>query len=309
MTLISTTHSSSIKVPFSSQMNRELARALGLKLYMAQAELSQRINTQHCAESYVPSQFHGKGGISIAPCRSMHSCFLCTPQQFAKMRAQLSSLIRLWSNDGVVITATFNLPFPLEVSLGQRYRYLKDCWAALTKDSRFQKLRTSHSLKYVRVLEDKYSKGQWFPHFHVVFFLDSDGLPELSELSLSLRSLWARKAQNLGLHATLPAVQHVGEFTDGTHLKLAQYLTKASFVGLDLDLEAIDANKDELTPFHLFQIAVGAGDFDALRAWREFELYSGGQNRFVFSSGALIDRAKLKRAKSSDRQKRVFEAP
>jgi hypothetical protein len=62
-------------------------------------------------------------------------------------------------------------------------------------------------------------------------------------------SLTARKARNLGSHTTLPAVQHFEKFKDGTQRKLGQYLTKARFVGLGLDPEAIDTNKNELTRF------------------------------------------------------------
>jgi hypothetical protein len=309
--LLAESPSSSIKVSITSEMKALLARALRQKLYLAQKTESGLTQVQSCVAHYIPSKTEGKLGKSIRPCHSKHACLLCTPQEFGKEEAKISSLLNLWSQEGLVIFLTFNLPFTPEMDLGSRYSLLRQCWESLMGDSRMHNLRVRRGIKYVRVLEERLIEGHWFPHFHVALLIEGlqDSEQEFLDYSAPIRSLWADKARKHGLPTTLSSVQDARRFIKGTHYELANYLTTNGRVGLHLDAATYDLSRGSFTPIELFQLFVGNGDADAKSHWEEFEFFSSGKQRFTYSVKARRDLQSLKSRKSLVRQNNASERP
>lgn len=308
---LATSHSSSIKVSITSEMVGQLARSLRLRLYMAQMTESGLTQVQSCVANYVPSKVEGKLGKSIRPCHSRHACFLCTPQEFGKEESNISSLLKTWSQQGLVVLLTLNLPFRQEMDLGARYASLKKCWDGLMRDSRIQNLRTQNGIKYVRVLEERLIDGHWFPHYHVALLIQGvePSAQNFQHFSAPIRLLWADKAKRIGMAHTLSSVQDAKQFVPGTHTKLARYLTENGRVGLHLDVESYDLQKGSFTPFGMFQIFVATGDADAKSRWEEFEFFSSGRHRFTYSAKAREDLRLLKIQKGLHRQNNALGRP
>jgi len=303
--------SSSIKVSITSEMISQLARALRLRLYLTQMTESGLTQVQNCSGNYIPSMSEGKLGKSIRPCHSKHACFLCTPQQFAREESNIASLLKTWSQQGLLVLLTLNLPFTEGMDLGARYSSLKRCWDGLMRDSRLQNLRAKNGIKYVRVLEERLIDGNWFPHFHVAILIQGvePSQQNFQDFSAPLRLLWADKARKVGMPSTLSSVQDAQLFRPGTHYKLAHYLTENGRVGLHLDVESYDLQKGSFTPFEMFQIFVATGDADAKSHWEEFEFFSSGRHRFTYSVKAREDLHLLKMQRSLDRQKNAARRP
>ena len=309
--LLAETPSSSIKVSITSEMKGLLARALRQKLYLAQMTESGLTQVQSCVAHYIPSKTEGKLGKSIRPCHSKHACLLCTPQEFGKEEGKISSLLRVWSQQGMVIFLTFNLSFTAQMDLGSRYALLRQCWESLMGDSRMHNLRVRKGIKYVRVLEEKLIDGHWFPHYHVLLLIEGlqDSDQEFLDYSYQIRTLWAGKAKKHGLPTTLSSVQDARRFIKGTHYELANYLTTNGRVGLHLDATSYDLSRGSFTPIELFQIFVANGDADAKSHWEEFEFFSSGKQRFTYSLKAREDLKSLKIPRSSPRQNNASARP
>ncbi len=303
--------SSSIKVSITSEMVGQLARALRLKLYLAQMTESGLTQVQHCAANYVPSTVEGKLGKSVRPCHSRHACLLCTPQEFAREGGNMSTLLRNWEGQGLLILLTLNLPFSEAMDLGARYDGLRRCWEALMGDSRIQNMRVKNGIKYFRVLEERLIGGSWFPHFHVVLLIQGveSNDANLLAYSMPLRTLWAEKGRKLGFSATNSSVQDARLYVSGSHNRLANYLTENGRVGLNLDLDNYELEKGSFTPFELFQIYVATGDADAKNHWDDFEFFSSGKHRFTYSVKARQDLKSEQSRKSLLRQNKNFRRP
>lgn len=178
-------------------------------------------------------------------------------------------------------------------------------------DSRIHGLRVKHGLKYVRVLEERLIDGRWFPHYHVILLIQGVETSSVSfqEHSTPLRVLWADKARKIGMKKTLSSVQDAKQFIDGSHNRLARYLTENGRVGLRLDVESYELNRGSFSPFELFQIYLATGDADAKSHWDEFEFFSSRLHRFTYSAKARDDLKMFKTSRALGRQNMHHKRP
>lgn len=162
---------------------------------------------------------------------------------------------------------TLTLPFPEGSSLSDRYSLLLDAWTSLLQ-SRFTKaLRRTLNLGYIRVLEETFADGFFFPHIHAFFVLDDS--PHAKRDIYQISQTWVE----MGLkHGVFPKAhsQSVDEVKKSEVSRISNYVTKHQYV--DLSFDAMNwSESDAIRPIQLLQVAAAQGDFSVLEYWREFE--------------------------------------
>ena len=252
----------------STRVPTALARGVRYALHEFLQEYTTLPSLGSCSRHIVDSITNPSTKITTKPCRSPHACPLCTPKWLANKRTRIMNcLCDELSRGRRVFLVTLTLPFPKGSSLSVRYRLLLDVWTSLMQ-SRFTKaLRRSMNLGYIRVLEETFADGFFFPHIHAFFILDDS--PHTAKEIYQISNSWVE----MGLkHGVFPKShgQSVDEVKQSEVVRLSRYVLKHQYI--DLGFDAMNWSESvAIRPIQLLQTAAAKGDFSLLECWREFE--------------------------------------
>lgn len=221
-----------------------------------------------CSRHIVDSITNPSTKITTNPCRSPHACPLCTPKWLANKRSRIMDCLDGELSKGRrVFLVTLTLPFPEGSSLSARYKLLLDVWTSLVQSRSIKALRSTLNLGYIRVLEETFAGGFFFPHIHAFFVLD-DG-PSAPNDIYRVSHKWVEIGVKRGLFPKAHS-QSVDEVKKSDVSRTSTYVTKHHY--LDLGFDALNWNESEaIKPIQLLQAAAAQGDLSLLGFWSEFE--------------------------------------
>ena len=150
-----------------------------------------------------------------------------------------------------VMLGTFTIPHGMGDDVKDILSRMKRAWAKTSSTRRGVEVRALCGVQgTIRVLEVTYGPNGWHPHFHVLFFLDTNLTPEIVESAWYM--LWLDACRKSGLGD--PSPEHGVRFDDGSGA--ARYVSKW---GLDQEMTKghLKRGKTSINPFDLIRYKAG----------------------------------------------------
>lgn len=215
-------------------------------------------------------------------CHSVWACPLCAPLiRAGRAREMAGGLRRLLASGGGVNFSTFTLPHDQGMPLGRLFDSVAGSWKLVQFDRAVKAMRRSLGLEFSRSTEVTLGGNGWHPHLHVGEVcerpLTRDEVAEYRETSFHA---WCRAVVSFGLR---PPSDRYGLTMIRADAGMADYCHKVE--GLSSELFRMDRKTGKTeAPFSILRRAV-AGDVEAARRWREYEMVTKGRRMLGQSRG------------------------
>jgi hypothetical protein len=182
-------------------------------------------------------------------CGSVWGCPLCAPKITERKRIDVEEGMASAKDKGLqVMLATFTIPHGLGHDLKQIRAQLLQAWRKGSTSRAGKAMRKMIGLRgYIRVVEVTYGVNGWHPHFHVLFFLDTEFSAQ--DIQQAWYPIWLDGCRKSGLED--PSEAHGVRVDDGS--RAAQYVTKW---GMDSELTKghLKKGKKSVNPWDLLRI-------------------------------------------------------
>lgn len=264
----------------SRGVSTTLVKAVRYALHEFLQEYTTLKSLGSCSRHVIDSMSNPSTKITTNPCRSPHACPLCTPKWLARKRSKMMDCLSDEISCGRrVFMVTLTLPFPEGSSLSARYKLLLDTWKSLMQSRYTKVLRATMNLGYVRVIEETFADGFFFPHIHAFFVLDDS--PHTNTDIYQISHTWVEMGLKYGVFPKAHS-QSVDEVKKSEVSRTSTYVTKHQYV--DLSFDAMNWGESHaIRPIQLLQAAAAQGDSSLLEHWREFEQSSFKMRRISHS--------------------------
>jgi hypothetical protein len=245
----------------------------------------------------------GSGVVGCITCGARH-CAGCGPKiAVDHLRTVERVIAAARDRDYALGFVTLTVPHHAGESLDAVLDRLFAVWLAVCKGAAWDRLRERNGVRgYIRVVETKYGRHGWHPHFHVLFLLaPGAGTADarIADFGAALRRRWVAVAARQGVEAS-PDAQDARVVQDGDAERLASYLTKENGDGIaeELTLGAWKKSGESATPDQLVDLGM-RGDREAVARWNEYELAQQGR-RFWATSRRLFEHLEIEEDQSEE---------